>query len=81
MKLTEQEINYYKSGAKGLVFTAEDAKKVDGDRLDAISAQAMTDVNKKSPKRKASDFKNAEEFKFYQLALYDAATRIQYGLS
>ena len=80
MKLTEQEIKYYKHGAKGLVFTAEDAKKVDGDRMDTITAQATMDVSKKSPKRSISDFKNAEEYKFYQIALYDAATQAQYGL-
>lgn len=80
-KLTKEEIAYYKRGCDGLKFTAQDAEKVDSDRMESISAAARTDVMSKQQKRTAKDFKNAEEYKYYQLAVYGVAVMAEAGVS
>lgn len=79
-KLTKEEIAYYKRGCEGLKFTAQDAEKVDSDRLDSISAMARVDVMDKKQKRTAKDFKNAEEYKYYQLAVFGIAALAEVGV-
>ena len=81
MSLTKDDIKYYKDGCKGLKFTVEDAEKVDTDRMESITAMATMDVANKHKKRQQSEFKNAEEYKYYQLAIYSAASRVEYGLA
>jgi len=79
-KLNDKEIAYYKSKAKGAEFTDADAKQVDADRLTQISNMANSDVTSKKQARERSAFKNDAEFKYYNLALYETASAIQYGL-
>jgi hypothetical protein len=80
VSLTKDEINYYKKGCDNLIFTTNDAEKVDSERMESITAMATMDVSTKTEKRKQSEFKNAEEYKYYQLAIYSAASRAEHGL-
>lgn len=79
-KLNDKELAYYKSKAKGVEFTDADAKQVDDDRLTRIGNMGEQDVINKRPAKERSAFKNDAEFKYYNLALYETATNIQYGL-
>ena len=79
-ELNEKELVYYKSGVKGMEFTDADAKQIDSDRLTQISNMANSDVTSKKKKRERSAFKSDAEWKYYNLALYETASAIQYGL-
>lgn len=78
VKLTAEEIAYYKKNAPTM--SSDELGQVDSDRMEAISSQGMNDVIHKKQKRSRDGFKNAAEYKFYLLSVYDAADRAELGL-
>lgn len=80
MKLTAEESKYYKSGVgDDFKFTSAEAAKIDVERRESIGAMAERDVKGKKEKRKRGDFKSNEEYRYYQLSVYETATMIEHG--
>lgn len=79
-KLTDADIKYYMSGCDNIEFTADDADKVDNDRMDKISYMARADVIAGDKKREKSAFKNDAEYKYYLLGCYETAGLIKDGI-
>lgn len=80
MKLTAEEIKYYKKGADGVKLSDADYDILDTDRMTSISNKAAGDVRNKREKRKSSDFKNQSEYKYYLLSVFSAADRAEIGM-
>lgn len=79
-QLTDADIKYYMSGCDGIKFTADDADKVDNDRMDEINRLSQSDVIAGEKKKDKSYFKNESEYKLYLLGCYDIAGSIKDGL-
>ena len=77
MKLTKEEIAYYKGDGKFHVGAKED--KIIGDRYDEVAYIAHMDVLKKRKRKTLEDFNNAAEYELYKSILFSRAVAAEHG--
>lgn len=74
---SEKEIKYYTDIDPNIKVSFAD---IDPDRIEKISNMGTLDVANRAKKRKASEFKNKDEYNMYLLSVYEAGLQAKRGV-